>query len=392
MKFCKYCGKELDDNKKCSCNQTSKTSIKKYFPLIAAVIVGMLLIAVFCILPTSKTNPFKADIIHFVGVNTYGDIEIDIKSLIQKEIGESPDPFSEEGKAWRARYNELEKGVFYSAEPKYDLSNGDMVTISFEFEGEAATMFKSAKKIVKVSGLEELEEVDVFQYINVVFSGKNGDGSLDIVKISNDNFISDIYVGTDKKHYYGGLSNGDEVTIEVYSNVQIANKYKKAPKTKTKTFTVTGLEYTTDKSNVSVQNNNLTTKNETNTSTISKNNSTPKEPSTDKGTTNVTYNLNLTWGEAYVDNGDGTFQLTFIDGQVYTYVPHSTEEGKYSRKSNLPEAMGQTFEQIKMVWECQWCKYCGQSTKLCHRYIKDMNCYDCGEFCKRNTCHICGEN
>ena len=386
MKFCKYYSKE--------------DSIKKHLPLIAAGIVGVLLIAIFCMVPASKIDPFKADIIHFVGVDTYGGIEIDIKSLIQKEIGESPAPFSEEGKAWRTRYNELEKGVLYSAEPKYDLSNGDIVTISFEFEGEAATMYKNAKKTVKVSGLEKLEEVDVFQYINVIFSGENGDGSLDIVKTTDDNFISDILFGTDKNHYYGGLSNGDKVTIEVYSNVQIATKYKKAPKTKTKIFTVTGLEEPTNKPNASVQNNNSTNingANSTNTSTISKNNSTakpsvnnstPKEPSTNKGTTDVTYNLNLTWEEAYVDNGDGTFQLTFIDGAVYTYVPHPTEEGTYLRKGST--GMGQTLELVKLVWECQWCKHCGQSTKLCHRYGIDITCYDCGEMAKAHTCHICG--
>lgn len=374
MKFCKYYSKEVN--------------IKKYLPLIAAGIVAMLLISIFCMVPISKTDPFKADIIHFVGVDTYGGIEIDIKGLIQKEIGKEPEALTDEWKAWRAKYNEIEKGVLYSTEPKYDLSNGDMVTISFEFEGEAATMYKNSKKTVKVSGLEKLEEVDVFKYIDVIFSGENGDGSLDIVKTTDDNFISDILFGTDKNHYYGGLSNGDKVTIEVYSNVQIATKYKKAPKTKTKIFTVMGLEEPTNKPNASVQNNNSTTKNETNTSTVSKSNSTPKEPSVDKTPTKNDYNPNLTWEEAYVDNGDGTFQLMFVDGQMYTYVPHPTEEGTYLRKGS--SGMGQTFELVKLVWDCQWCKYCGELTKFCHRYLIDITCYNCGEMAKAHTCHICG--
>lgn len=341
MKFCKYCGKELYNNKKCSCNQTSKISLKKYFPLIAAGIVGMLLIAVFCMVPASKINPFETDIIHFVGVDTYGDIEIDVKGLIQKEIGKEPEALTDEWKAWRASYNEIEKGVLYSAEPKYDLSNGDMVTITFEFEGVAATMFKNAKKIVKVNGLEELEEVDVFKYINVVFSGKNGDGSLEIVKTTDDDFITDVYVGTDKKHYYGGLLNGDEVTIEVYSNVQIATKYKKTPKTKTKTFTVTGLEETTDKSNASVQNKNLTTKKE---NTVSKPSS---NPSINTGSVTVP-------SQAFLDD------------------------------------CGLTLEESQAIVEAsKTCKHCGQSTKLCHRYGIDIACYDCGEIAKANTCHFC---
>lgn len=148
-----------------------------------------------------------------------------------------------------------------------------------------------------------------------------------------------------------------------------------------------------ESSNNSIPKNNSTSTNpSSNSSTSSKpsvNNSTPEEPSVDKGPINVGYNPNLTWEEAYVHNGDGTFQLTFVDGDVYTYVPHSTEEGKYSRKSNLPEAMGLTFEQIKFIWDNQWCKYCGSCDPLHHRYIIDITCYDCGEMAKAHTCHIC---
>ena len=343
MKFCKYCGKELGDNKKCSCNQTSKISIKKYFPLIAAGIVGVLLIAVFCMAPASKIDPFKADIIHFVGVDTYGGIEIDIKSLIQKEIGESPDPFSEEGKAWRMRYNELEKGVLYSAEPKHDLSNGDMVTITFEFEGEAATMFKNAKKIVKVNGLEKLEEVDVFQYINVTFSGENGHGEVNIERTTDDGFINELYIIKDAPTRYYKYSNGEEVTIEIHSNMKIATKYKKAPKETTKTFIVNGLKESDNKSDISVQNDVPPTKNE---NTVSK---PSNDSSNDTSTTTVT-------------------------------VPSSAA---------LKES-GLTLEESQaIVEECRTCRWCGQSNKSHHRYGRDMNCYECGEFCKANTCHTC---
>ena len=149
----------------------------------------------------------------------------------------------------------------------------------------------------------------------------------------------------------------------------------------------------------SVNENNVSLKPESSSSSVSKNNSTtspsvnnspPEEPSVDKGPTRVDYNPNLTWEEAYVDNGDGTFQLMFVDGQVYTYVPHPTEKGTYLRKGST--GMGQTFELVKLVWDCQWCKYCGELTKFCHRYLIDIICYDCGEMAKAHTCHICGKN
>lgn len=136
--------------------------------------------------------------------------------------------------------------------------------------------------------------------------------------------------------------------------------------------------------------NNSVFKNNSTSTKPSANNSTPEEPSVDKGPINVGYNPNLTWEEAYVHNGDGTFQLTFVDGQVYTYVPHPNEEGKYLRKGST--GMGQTLELVKLVWDCQWCKYCGSCDPLHHRYLIDITCYDCGEMAKAHTCHICGEN
>lgn len=138
-----------------------------------------------------------------------------------------------------------------------------------------------------------------------------------------------------------------------------------------------------ESSNNSISNNNSTTK-------PSANNSTSEEPSVDKGPANVGYNPNLTWEEAYVDNGDGTFQLTFVDGEVVTYVPHPTVEGTYRRKDS--DGLGGTFEQIKYIWDVQWCKHCGSCDPLHHRYGIDITCYDCGEMAKANTCHICGKN
>lgn len=140
-----------------------------------------------------------------------------------------------------------------------------------------------------------------------------------------------------------------------------------------------------ENSNNSVSKNNSTTK-------PSANNSTPEEPSVDKEPTRVDYNPNLTWEEAYVDNGDGTFQLTFVDGATYTYVPHPTVEGTYRKKDNLIGGMGVAFETIKYIWENQWCKHCGSCDPLHHRYGIDITCYDCGEMAKANTCHICGKN
>ncbi len=167
-------------------------------------------------------------------------------------------------------------------------------------------------------------------------------------------------------------SNNSEITItESSSNILEDSKPSK------------------DESNVGQKPENSSSSVSKNNSTTSPsvNNSPPKEPSVDKGPTRVDYNPNLTWEEAYMDNGDGTFQLTFVDGEVVTYVPHPTVEGTYRRKDS--DGLGGTFEQIKYIWDVQWCKHCGSCDPLHHRYGIDITCYDCGEMAKANTCHIC---
>lgn len=120
----------------------------------------------------------------------------------------------------------------------------------------------------------------------------------------------------------------------------------------------------------------------------------PVETTTKPTTTYVELNADLTWEEAYTDNGDGTFTLVYVDGEVVTYKPHPTEEGTYLRDAELSGMMGLSFEQIKRIWESQWCDVCGKlsgygDNGTCARFVRDKNCPKCGEFCKAFTCHTC---
>ena len=200
--------------------------------------------------------------------------------------------------------------------------------------------------------------------------------------------------GTTKKEYQ--TENLSIPTVSTNSEVSSIKDTSSVPEESKPSDNENTVSPKTESANNSVSiNNSTSTEPSINSSTSSQtsvNNSTPKEPTVDKGPTKVDYNPNLTWEEAYVDNEDGTFQLTFVDGEVVTYVPHPTEEGTYRKKGNLIGGMGLTFETIKYIWDIQWCNHCGSCDPLHHRYGIDITCYDCGEMAKANTCHICGAN
>lgn len=54
------------------------------------------------------------------------------------------------------------------------------------------------------------------------------------------------------------------------------------------------------------------------------------------------------------------------------------------------EYSGITVSEFEAVVEnSKTCRYCGQSSNVCHRFGINMNCYDCGVSVEANTCHIC---
>ncbi len=107
----------------------------------------------------------------------------------------------------------------------------------------------------------------------------------------------------------------------------------------------------------------------------------------------VTPNKHLTWDEAYTENGDGTFTVTYRSGWVAKYYPHPYIEGHFTPSFQFLSDM--TIDRIKGVWDLEICRKCGEfSTEVegyvhCIRYIRDKNCPDCGEWVKAMTCHYC---
>ena len=101
--------------------------------------------------------------------------------------------------------------------------------------------FYTMRKVITKDNVEEetLNEIDPFDYLNIKYSGSNGEGIIDVEIKPNDKdiILQDFYIDISEKR---GLSNDDKVKVNVSSSKYIL-------KNREKTFTVKGLDdYLTD--------------------------------------------------------------------------------------------------------------------------------------------------
>ena len=124
------------------------------------------------------------------------------------------------------------------------LSNGDTFKEIFTIDNSALKPYhitlKGEEKKYKVSGLKEVETFDVFESLDVRFSGTDGYGNV----YWNAEKMKELLFTPDKDY---ALSNGDEVTFTAYdptnqgSFSKYAERYGRIPESATKTYIVEGL-------------------------------------------------------------------------------------------------------------------------------------------------------
>lgn len=245
MKYCKYCGMQLNDNEKCSCTEATafeerKNKTIKLSSIIGAPIVALLVI-VLIFVSQIKLNPFDYVKVTFEGVDGFGEayVEIDENAMVERIIGEEPDEF-EEYIEWSDKAQELINGIDYTVSQEEDLSNKDTITITFTFTGKIANKYKSGSQEFTIKGLKEVEKVDAFdeKCVAFKFTGLNGEGYFEYEILSEDDFYQDCTYSLKDDSVDGAISNGDVVEIVVNYDDWDAENNLKAPKEYSKTFTV----------------------------------------------------------------------------------------------------------------------------------------------------------
>ncbi len=231
--------------------------------LLAAVIT---LIIVFLVMGgKTKYNLQDYTTVEFSGVEGSGkaDVSIDAGELakaIAKNNGMDADKYSKENIDFDDIANffsgenlgELMK--LYSAIETIDvkvdkpegLSNGDTLTVSYNFDPEKAKEVKAEfigePYTVTVSGLEEIQEIDPFEDLEIHFEGTSPNAYITVQnKATLNEAMNYVWFETDK---YDGYKLGDTVTIRVegYDEASFISLYGVKFSQTEKDYTVEGVE------------------------------------------------------------------------------------------------------------------------------------------------------
>ena len=253
MKYCEFCGTELKSNEKCSCPEAQdqralrkpKTNKIVTFGVIVLIVAVLAVVCIFAALGTTlKADPFDYTTVTFEGYNTCGKpvIGFNEDEFISKFVGDEPTSF-EEILVWSTEYDSYSSGISYSYSPKENLKNGDRVTVTFTVSDSISDKIKAGSKEFIVSGLTEVETIDLFTDIDVKFEGVAGSAKALVVKKSDAELLQNCNFVISPEF---DLNGGDKVTVTISNTDELAQKYQVVPAVNSKEYTVYDLpEYVT---------------------------------------------------------------------------------------------------------------------------------------------------
>lgn len=115
--------------------------------------------------------------------------------------------------------NKIVRSISYDTDVTNDLSNGDKVTLSIEWNDDYASdsKFKLSGKetTYKVSGLTERVELDLFADVELVLDGVSPNATVLVSNTSTNKNLENVRYSLDKYN----VANGDEVTVTAYGNL-----------------------------------------------------------------------------------------------------------------------------------------------------------------------------
>lgn len=201
----------------------------------------------------SKDEPEKGvlDFKDFISVEYEGydgegyiSIKKDPKLYEDEELLEKVYPSKKAEKA-QEKLKEVMSYVRYSADNTRGLKNGDEVNVKVEYDEDSVKRLEVENEefTIKVEGLKENEEIDVFDKLNVTFEGNDGRGRIKFDKSECHDFVkSYVLFEADNNNK---LTNGDKITVKADYSKSSAEYNHVVIKSDTKEYTVEGLTETT---------------------------------------------------------------------------------------------------------------------------------------------------
>ena len=132
--------------------------------------------------------------------------------------------------------------VYVSLDKTYDLSNGDEVEVDADYDKikikEADVIIDFDPYKVEVEGLDELEVIDIFDYVEVTYSGFDGSANVSVSNVATRDELKSVWFSTSTSY---NLSIGDTFTVSVdsYYEDTLLTNYGIKLKSNSKDYTVT---------------------------------------------------------------------------------------------------------------------------------------------------------
>lgn len=230
---------------------------KKFLGAIGIAVVALIVIIVIAVQP-KKINLNDYVTVEFSGYETIGTARVVIdQDGLAEAVAKAlkiDDKALEEADSFSSLFSEDNLsaiGELYTcldlADASLDktdgLSNGDVVTLTFECDNETARkhgiVFKGKDTEFTVEGLGDINIIDAFANLTVSFNGVAPNGGVEWEYTGSESIIDKWSFGCDKTY---NLKNGDTVTLTLSVNEEYLNNNGYAVKEKTKTYTVEGLD------------------------------------------------------------------------------------------------------------------------------------------------------
>ncbi len=211
--------------------------------LMAGMLFNFVLILTGC---SSKSTLDFQEIakIEYSGLNGNGSISFEFDESIYED-GEFLEKLYPDDTTVEAgiKFIELLTNVDYTFSKEEDLSNGDEVTVTVDYDEdkfeERGIKVKNPEFTVTVEGLSDGTKINVFDGLKVTYSGLSGKGYAIFDTDACDTFIQDyVYF----EYPESELSNGDTITVTARYNSDDAEENLVIIENDTKEYTVSGLK------------------------------------------------------------------------------------------------------------------------------------------------------
>lgn len=150
--------------------------MKKVFKTVAMTAILLMTAGTLTACGKKQIDVMEGVELEFSGVNGYGTVYIADEFTWEEEALEAAG-ITDDSEALNALQGlyAVESAVEYEISPRENLSNGDVVTVTAKVDNEAVEEYKieftGKEKEFTVEGLKEVEEVDLFESVEVEFEG-----------------------------------------------------------------------------------------------------------------------------------------------------------------------------------------------------------------------------